>query len=76
MSQSQPDEAELPRGLLSCKPDGNEEMPNVMSALMDKQGQLTQPKKVDGMDQRYACVGLQRGEMWEGPGTVWCISDT
>lgn len=46
-SQRQPDvaEAELLRGMLSCKPNGNEERPKAMSALRDKQGQLTQPER-------------------------------
>lgn len=44
-----------------------------MVALRDKQGQLTQPKRqmvwTKGRSPA-ACVGLQRGNMWEGSGTV------
>lgn len=35
-------EAELPRGLLSYKPNGEEESPKVRAA---QQGQLTEPKR-------------------------------
>lgn len=47
LRQCQPNvaEAELPRGLLSCQPNGEEESPKVMAARMDKQGQLTEPKR-------------------------------
>lgn len=38
-------EAELPRGLLFCQPNGEEESPKVMAAWRDKQGQLTEPKR-------------------------------
>lgn len=69
-------EAELPRALPSCKCEGNEEGPKVMSALKDKQGQLAQSKrcgsKVKGRS-TAACVGLQKGKTEGRDG--WCISD-